>query len=124
MPDTTPETTLQSTPHTGRHAFLYTTFPDESTARAAARAMVEARVVACANIFPAMRAVYRYQDRIAEAAETAVIFKLPDDRRDAAARLLRQNHPYETPVVAFLDVTADAATAAWLLAETRAPAGG
>lgn len=98
--------------------FLYTTFPDEDAAALAARALVEARLAACANILPGMRSVYRYADRLEEGQEVVVIFKLPAALKQAAAEALRAHHPYQTPVVAFLDVDPDAATAAWLRTET------
>jgi len=40
-------------------AFLYSTAPDETTARRIASALVEARLAACANLFPGMVSIYR-----------------------------------------------------------------
>lgn len=105
------------------YLFLYTTFPGQEAAREAARRLVEAGVVACANIFPAMQSVYRYDGEVNEASEAAVIFKLPASHRAAAAQLLRDSHPYDTPVVAFLDIDPDPATAAWLNDATRSAVG-
>lgn len=102
-----------------RHAFLYTTFPDETAAREVARVLVEAQAAACANIFGAMQSIYRYDGKLEEAGEVAVIFKLPEDRREEAAELLRRHHPYDTPVTAFINIAPDEATAAWLIRETR-----
>jgi len=94
--------------------FLYTTFPGEAAAARVARELVEARLVACANIIPGMRSIYRYGDGVEEGQEVVVIFKLPAKAAEAAAGRLRALHPYETPVVALLHVAPDPATAAWL----------
>ncbi len=94
--------------------FLYTTFPEGEAAARVARELVEARLAACANIIPGMRSVYRYGDGVEEGQEVVVIFKLPAKVAEPAAARLRARHPYETPVVAFLRVEPDAATAAWL----------
>lgn len=99
--------------------FLYTTFPDEDGAVLAARALVDEQLVACANIIPGMRSVYRYEGQVEEGREVVVILKLPAARKDAAAAGLRALHPYETPVVAFFEVEPDAATGDWLRAVTQ-----
>lgn len=99
--------------------FMYTTFPDEDVAALTARALVDEQVVACANIIPGMRSVYRYEGQVEEGREVVVILKLPAANKDDAADALRARHPYETPVLAFFEIEPDAATAAWLRAVTR-----
>lgn len=66
-----------------------------------------------------MQTIYRYEGEIAEGREVVAIFKLPARLKQDAASLLRRHHPYATPVVAFLKVEPDLATATWLVAETR-----
>ncbi len=94
--------------------FLYTTFPDETVAARVARELVDARLVACANIIPGMRSIYRYGTAVEESQEVVAIFKLPETLGERAAARLRERHPYETPVVAAFAVQPDDATAAWL----------
>jgi periplasmic divalent cation tolerance protein len=38
--------------------FLYSTFPDRETAESVGRALVEAKLAACVNIFPTMTSIY------------------------------------------------------------------
>ncbi len=40
---------------------VYMTFPDREAALGVARHLVEARLAACANLLPAMTAVYRWE---------------------------------------------------------------
>jgi periplasmic divalent cation tolerance protein len=49
------------------------------------------------------------------------LVKSREGRRDAVAAALKARHPYETPIILFLDVAGgDPATLAWLLRETGA----
>lgn len=100
---------------------VYMTAPDEATAMGLARALVERRLAACANVIPGMRSVYRWKGEIEEDGEHIVIAKTRKDKaaalRDAAAAL----HPAETPCI--LTVPVDAAASAapfidWIAQET------
>lgn len=99
---------------------VYTTVETPEQAREIARQMVEARLVACANILPGMVAVFRWNDAIAEGREVVVILKTHESRIEAAVARLDEIHPYETPAI--LVVTPDLVApgyAAWLAAETK-----
>ncbi|MEM9749944.1 MAG: divalent-cation tolerance protein CutA, partial [Pseudomonadota bacterium] len=54
---------------------VYMTAPDEATAMGLARALVERRLAACANVIPGMRSVYRWKGEIEEDGELIVIAK-------------------------------------------------
>lgn len=99
---------------------IYTTFPDEKTALAIGEALVRDRLIACLNVLPGMRSVYRLQDGIEHGQEVVGILKTRAGRREEAASCLRDLHPYDTPVVLFLTPEADPATLGWLLASTQA----
>lgn len=105
---------------------IYTTWPDEESARAFADEAVQAGLAACANIGAPITSVYRWGGAIEEARETPMWLKTT---RSAAAELRRrfvERHPYETPAYVALGLEAQASLApylAWLTAETQAPAG-
>ena len=98
---------------------VYTTFPDEETARSIAAALVEERLAACVNIIPGMRSVYRFEGKIAEDAELVGIVKTRTGRlREVEARI-KTLHPYDTPAILHLALAgAEAETMGWLLGET------
>lgn len=100
--------------------FLYTTAPDEETARRIARALVETDLAACVNFFPGMKSVYRWDGALEEAGEVAMIVKTTRERAEAAAASIRREHPYETPALAAIDAGATGASpdfAAWIESE-------
>ena len=83
---------------------VYVTCPDEAVAERIARDLLEQRLVACANILPGARSLYRWQGRIEDAREIAMFMKtrrahIP--RIEAAVRVL---HPYETPCIVAFDL--------------------
>jgi periplasmic divalent cation tolerance protein len=80
------------------------TFPDIEAARAISRALVEEKLVACANIIPQVESVYRWQGNIETAGETLVLFKTAAVRWDAFRDRLRALHPYEVPEIVRLDI--------------------
>lgn len=97
-------------------AFLYATWPDKDSAMACARALVEERLAACANILGGMSAVYRWENKVETADEVVMIVKTTKSAAPAAIARIVALHPYETPVVAHLPVENDSAAGflAWL----------
>ena len=98
---------------------IYTTFPDEKTALGIGEALVRDRLIACLNVIPGMRSVYRHEGRIERGSEVVGILKTVEGRREAVTKALRDLHPYDTPVILYLAPDADPATLAWLVAATE-----
>ncbi len=89
-------------------------------ARALARALVERRVAACANLVPGVRSVYRWKGAVEEARETLLVLKTTAARVAALEAAVRELHPYSVPEVVSLPVDhALAAYAGWVGTETR-----
>ncbi len=98
---------------------VVTTVGSADEARALARAMVERRLAACAQI-SAIDSVYRWQGRIEQAPEYRVLFKT---RAECCAELeaaIRAMHSYELPAIhAIATAQAYAPYAEWVDASTR-----
>lgn len=94
--------------------FLYTTWPDALTARAAARRLIEQGVAACANIGAPMRAIYAWQGKIEESDEIVMIVKVGRAQAAAARDALIAAHPYETPCVCAIPIEAAFSAPAYL----------
>ena len=95
------------------------TAPDLPAARSLGRALVEARVAACANLVPGLTSIFRWQGAIQEEAEVLLIVKTRADRLDELGRLVAEQHPYEVPELVALRPEAVApGYLAWLLAES------
>ena len=74
-------------------AFLYATAPDAGTAASLARALVEERLIACGNVLPGVRSVYRWEGAVTEDAEAVLICKTTAANADAAAARLAELSP-------------------------------
>lgn len=80
------------------------TAPDAEVAARIARALVEERLVACANLVGSVRSIYRWQGRVEDADEVMLVLKTRADRVDALAERLRALHPYDLPELVVLPV--------------------
>jgi len=83
---------------------VLTTCESEEQAQRLARHLIEERLAACVNILPGARSIYRWKDKIEDAAEFVLIIK---SRRDVFARLreaIAHLHSYEIPEVIALPV--------------------
>jgi periplasmic divalent cation tolerance protein len=73
------------------------TAPDLKTARRLARAALDARLVACANLIPRIESHYRWQGKIEHSAEVLLVLKTTKTRLAKLEKLIVSIHPYDTP---------------------------
>lgn len=79
-----------------------------------ARALVGARLAACAQI-SAIESVYRWHGGVEHEGEFRLLLKTTAQRYAALEAALRERHPYELPaIVAFDAAAAETAFAAWV----------
>jgi periplasmic divalent cation tolerance protein len=83
---------------------ILTTWPDLEKARAAARTLVEEKLVACGNIVPAIESIYRWQGQIETSAEVLVVFKTTAALYPKLESRIRELHSYEVPEIIALRV--------------------
>ena len=76
---------------------VYATFASDEEARRIARAVVEERLAACANILGACQSIYRWQGKVEEAAEVAALFKVTAGGAQALIRRIAELHSYDVP---------------------------
>jgi periplasmic divalent cation tolerance protein len=107
-----------------RPLLVYTTFPDVDTALSVGEALVRDGLIACINVLPGMLSVYAWKGAVERGQEAAAILKTRDGLRESVRAALKARHPYETPIILFIEPAGgDADTLAWLLAETAGPQG-
>ena len=82
----------------------FSTFPDAETARKISNQLIAEKFAACANILPGVESIYRWKEKIENANETLVFFKLSENQRAAFQEKLRSLHPYEVPEIIFVQV--------------------
>ena len=96
-------------------AFIWCPFPNEEEAAAAARQLLDERLIACANLLPAMRSIYEWNGERGDAQECGALFKTEAALLDRAIARIADIHPYETPAIAGWQADAcNPATAEWL----------
>lgn len=79
---------------------VYAVFADAEEAQRIARAVVEERLAACANILGPCRSVYRWQGKVEEAEEVAAIFKARADKAEGLTARIAALHSYDVPAIA------------------------
>ncbi len=85
---------------------VLTTWPNAETARAAARKMVEEKLIACANIVPGVESIYRWEGKLETSAEVLLILKTTSSRYAAVQSRIKELHSYEVPEIIALPIAA------------------
>jgi len=80
------------------------TAPDLKIARRLARAALDARLIACANLIPRVESHYRWQGKIERTSEVLMILKTTAKCVQKLEKLIVAQHPYETPEFIILDL--------------------
>lgn len=102
---------------------VFTTFATEDDAVRVVRTLVEERLIACGNLVPGVRSLYRWQGAVADEREIVALLKTRKQDWPALLSRLHELHPYETPECVAVRMAAVAPKyAAWLEA-SLAPEG-
>jgi len=102
---------------------VFTTFANEADAARVARTLVEERLIACANLLPGARSIYRWQDGIKDESEIVVLMKTRKQDWTALLSRLHELHPYTTPECVAVRIAAGAPKYMAWLDEALAPEG-
>jgi len=99
---------------------VYATFGSADEAAEIGRTLVEERLAACANILGPCRSIYRWQGRIEDAQEIAILFKTTAEGANALIARLAELHSYDVPAAVVWPIeTALPAYAQWIEDETQ-----
>ncbi len=77
---------------------VYTTVATEADARTMARALVERKLVACAQI-STIESFYSWQGAVQNEPEFRILFKTTEARYQAVEAAIRELHKYELPAI-------------------------
>ena len=89
-----------------KFAIVLVTAPDLKTARALAKAALQAKLIACANLIPKIESHYWWQGKIESGAEVLLVLKTQKSKLAALEKLILAQHPYDTPEFLVLTVKA------------------
>ena len=89
-----------------KFSLVLVTAPDLKTARVLARAALQARLIACANLLPKIESHYWWQGRVESGTEVLLLLKAPRAKLAALEKLVVAQHPYDTPEFLALPLSA------------------
>lgn len=92
-----------------RYVAALVTAPDIDTARALARAALEARFCACAQVIPGLESHYWWQGKLETSQEVLVLFKTVRPLVESLQALVLKQHPYDTAQFVVVDLTGGSA---------------
>ncbi len=97
----------------------YVTCGSRAEALAIARAVVERRLAACANILDGVTSVYRWEGALHEDPEVLLLLKTRRDLAEALTEAVVSQHSYDCPCVTVLPIVGgNADYLAWITSET------
>jgi periplasmic divalent cation tolerance protein len=79
------------------YSIVLVTAPDLKTARMLARAALDSRLVACANLIPKVESHYRWQGKVETGKEVLMVLKTTNSKLAPLEKLITARHPYDTP---------------------------
>lgn len=100
----------------GEAPFLVlSTVETEEDAVRLAKVLVQERLVACVNVIPGLRSIYRWQGAVSDEEELLLLMKTTRERIDGLRDRLHELHPYEVPEFVVVEIASlGEAYGAWL----------
>jgi periplasmic divalent cation tolerance protein len=94
---------------------VFTTFANAEDAARVVRVLVEERLIACGNLLPGARSLFRWEEKVQDQPEVVVLMKTRKQDWTALISRLHELHPYETPECIAVRIAAGAPKyMAWL----------
>ena len=89
-----------------KFAVVLVTAPNLKIARSLAKAALQARLIACANLVPKIESHYWWQGKIESSSEVLMVLKTQKSKLAALEKLILAKHPYDTPEFIVLPLSA------------------
>ena len=89
-----------------KYSIVLVTAPNLKSARSLARAALQARLIACANLIPKIESHYWWRGKIESGAEVLLVLKAQKSKLAVLEKLVLARHPYDTPEFIVLPLSA------------------
>ena len=99
-------------------ALLYVICKDKKEAEKISSHLLKKRLIACSNMFP-VRSMYRWNQKIMNSAEYAVLAKTNNKNYKKAADEIKKIHSYEIPCILMIDAKANKEYEEWVNREVK-----
>ncbi len=83
--------------HRGKFFVVLVTAPDLKTARRLAQTALRHRLIACANLVPAVESHYWWLQKITRSSEVLMSMKTTGSKLKELEKCIVAGHPYDTP---------------------------
>ena len=84
---------------------MYVTAHNQVEAQKIARALIQKKLIACANIFDSMLSCYEWEGQYKEEKEVILILKTRQDLFKKVKVTILENHSYDCPCVVFIPIS-------------------
>src|SRR5690349_9116533 len=81
------------------------TAPNKSIARKLARAALQAKLIACANLLPEVESHYWWKEKVERGKEVLILLKTTSSQLNRLEKLIVSLHPYDTPEFLVLSIS-------------------
>lgn len=113
--------TSSAAPHPENFIVVFMTAPDGESAGRIAHNLVEEGLVACVNIVPGVRSIYRWEGKLCDDSEVLCLCKTRAEKFAAVRERISSLHPYSVPEIIAVPLTAgSAAYLDWVARSTEA----
>ncbi|MCP3684911.1 MAG: divalent-cation tolerance protein CutA [bacterium] len=97
---------------------VYITCKDETEAKNVSKALLDKKLIACANIFP-IKSMFRWEGEFKEESEHAIIAKSMEEKFDALKEEVKKVHSYDVPCITAFKSDANQEFMDWVKEETK-----
>lgn len=99
---------------------VYITVPNVAEAQKISKLLIDAQLIACANILPGMQSIYRWEGAVVEDTEVLLLTKTRKDLLEELTACVKANHSYTCPcIVSFGIEYIETAYLSWLKQELK-----
>lgn len=88
------------------HVVVFVTAKDISEARKIASGLLEAKLIACANLVPQVQSLFWWQGKIDEANEVLLVLKTQSAKVEEIIQKVKLLHSYDVPEIIALPIDA------------------
>ena len=92
---------------------IYSTYPNKEEAKLMAKALLEAKLIACANIYP-IESLYNWENKIQDEIEFVLWTKSDESKKDEIMNFIDKKHSYDVPCVVSLNMDSTSNYSNWV----------
>lgn len=96
---------------------FYVTCKDENEASTIANALLQKKLIACANLFPS-RSIYEWRGKREDTQEYIALLKTTEEAADQVEKEITKMHSYDVPCILRIPVVANTEYEKWVKQNT------